>query len=83
MKQICKSFEKLNNSELDKIKANISKGSTNKNVYFKDQIWKGKREICFRANPYDRDEVNAYTTNLTTIGFRKLGLRVIGVGKLR
>ena len=80
---ICKRYKKLSNSELIRIKLRIQKSSGKKEVYFRDQIAGNKREFCFRAKPFDRDEVNTYTTNLATIGLRKLGIRTIGIGKLR
>ena len=82
-KTICKSYRKLNDAELIRIKLMVQKSSGKKEVYFRDQITGNKRELCFRAEPFDRDEVNPYTTNLGTIGLRKLGIRTIGVGKLR
>ena len=83
MREICKGFNKINKSELIRIKYRIQKSSKNKNVYFKDEMVRGKRNLCFRAKPYDKDEVNPYTTNLATIGLRKLNIRVIGIGKLK
>jgi len=32
--------------------------------------------------PYSSEEVNPYTTNVGIRGLRKLGIQVIGVGKL-
>ena len=82
-KTICKNYRKLNDGELIRIKLRVQKSSGKKEVYFRDQIAENKRELCFRAEPFDRDEVNPYTTNLTTLGLRKLGIRTIGVGKLK
>ena len=82
-KIICKSYRKINDSELIRLKLRIQKSSGKKEVYFRDQIAGNKRELCFRAEPFDRDDVNPYTTNLTTIGLRKLGIRTIGIGKLK
>ena len=83
MKEICRNFKSLNNVELERIQSRIKKDKISDNVYFKDFIDNGNRKFCFRAKPYDKDEVNEYTTNLTTIGFRKLGYRIVGVGKLK
>ena len=80
---ICKRFRRLSDSEISRIKLRIQKSSGKKEVYFRDQIAGNKREFCFRAEPFDRDEVNPYTTNIGTIGLRKLGIRTIGIGKLR
>ena len=80
---ICKRYRKINDAELIRIKLRIQKSSGKKEVYFRDQIAGSKREFCFRAEPYDGDEVNPYTTNLGTIGLKKLGIRTIGIGKLK
>lgn len=81
--EICKDAFKLNNLSLEKIKLRIEKISSNKNVYFKDEISNGKRKLCFRGKPYDKDLVNPYSTNPTTIGLRKLGNQVLGIGVLK
>ena len=80
---ICKGYRKINDAELIRIKARIQKSSGKKGIYFSDNIAGNERTLCFRAEPFDRDEVNPYTTNLTTIGLRKLGIRTIGIGKLK
>lgn len=80
---ICKNFEELNNESLSKIKSQIQSHSKRKNVYFKDHLIDNKREVCFRSIPYSKSEVDPFTTEPTIIGFRKLGIKTIGIGKLK
>lgn len=80
---VCKAFDSLNDSILDKVKSDVNKKTGSNIVYFKDQVFKNKREVCFSNKPFSKSEVDAYTTDLSIIGFRKLGLKVIGIGRLK
>ena len=72
----CFTPKSLNSKKIDSMK---NKGY----YYFKDQIDNGKREICFSKKEYNKDEVDPYTTDHYVLGFRKLGVQVIGIGKIK
>ena len=65
------------------MKSEVKKKTGSDIVYFKDQIFRNKREICYSNKRFSKSEVDPYTTDLTILGFRKLGLRVIGIGKVK